>query len=56
MKQLNITFHFDIINDIDTTPFTYEELANYVLDCIWGDAYDCGLKPRNYEINVKENE
>lgn len=56
MKQLNITFHFDIVNNIDTIPFTYEELANYVLDCIWDDAYNCGLKPGNYEINVKEDE
>lgn len=57
MKRLDITFHFDIINDMDTTSYIYKELANYTLDCIWDDAYNCGLRPGNYEIKVfKEDE
>lgn len=56
MQHLNLTFHFDIINDLDATPFTYEQLAEYVLDCIWDEAYSCGLKPRNYKIRIEEGE
>lgn len=57
MKRLDITFHFNIVNEMDITPFTYEELANYVLDCIWDDIYNCGLRPGNYEIKTfKEDE
>jgi hypothetical protein len=57
MKRLDIIFHFDIVNDMDTTNFTYEELANYALDCIWDDVYNCGLRPGDYEIKTfKEDE
>lgn len=54
--NLNLTFHFDIINDLDATAFTYEGLADYILDCVWEEAYNCGLKPGNYEIKITEGE
>lgn len=56
MEHLNLTLHFDIINDLDASTFTYERLADYILDCIWDEAYNCGLHPSNYVIKITEGE
>ena len=56
MKRLDITFHFTIKNELDVTPQTYHELANYILDMAWDDIYNCGLEPGNYEVNVIKEE
>lgn len=56
MKRLDITFHFTIKNELDVTPQTYHELANYILDMAWDDIYNCGLEPGNYEVNMIKEE
>ncbi len=55
MEYLHINFTFPIKNSLDATVFTYEELADHIIDMMWDDLYHCGLEaPGNYTITIKE--
>lgn len=53
MKQLNITFHFNI-NEEFYDPDAARDLANFILDEAWDAIYESGLEPGNYEIKEVE--
>ena len=53
MKQLNITFHFNI-NEEFYDSYAAKDLANFILDEAWDAIYESGLEPGNYEIKEVE--
>lgn len=53
MKQLNITFHFNIEEEYYDKHAVYD-LVNSIIDEIWDTVYKHGLEPDNYEIKEIE--